>query len=281
MKDMDIFCRVRRILISVLFFSHSLFLFLTPAAIAESDKIVIYFYSSESSISNFNSLKTEFDTYFSAFGPYEFQPVRKRQHFENSAKERKRCLLLLSSWHYSKIYEAYLLRPALVGMRNGKTYQKRILVGKGASAGMEDAKTGTIASAGSIRHSRVALTGIFGKKDIADKAEILTVPKDIDALMSVGLGMAHYALTAENSVGQLKRLNPTLYKDMKIIAEGKDSMLLILAFPESMKGDKSMTELIRIIHDMPLTTDGRKKIKRFGLDGWERIDSPKKLKLEG
>ena len=187
----------------------------------------------------------------------------------------------MSSWHYNKIYETYLLQPALVGVRKGKTCQKRILVGKGVSAGIEDAKTETIASAGSITHNRVALTGIFGKKDIADKAEILTVPKDIDALMTVGLGMAQYALVAENSVDQLKMVNPMLYKDMEIIAEGKESMLMILAFPESMEGSKSMTELIRIIHDMPLTTDGRKKIKRFGLDGWKRIDSPEKLKLEG
>jgi len=67
-------------------FSHSLFLSLTPVAIAESDKIVIYFYSSESSINNFKSLKKEFDTYFSAFGPYEFQPVKKQQDFENISR---------------------------------------------------------------------------------------------------------------------------------------------------------------------------------------------------
>ncbi len=93
-----------------------------------SGKIKIYFYSSETNINNFKSLKMEFDRYLSKFGPYEFQPFSSRDVFEKQVKGKENCLLLLSSWHYRHIHKKYALTPALTGVRNGKKYQRKILV---------------------------------------------------------------------------------------------------------------------------------------------------------
>ncbi len=249
-----------------------------PATWAESDKITIYSYSSETSINNFKLLKMEFDSYLSRFGPYELQPVKKREDFERYTKGRKDCLLLISSWHFGNIGQTYSLKPALVGLRNGKKYQKRILTGRGASANVEDAKTARIASAASDLHTKEALSEIFKGKDVADRADILTVPKDIDALMSVSLGMCQYALTTEGSLEDLKQVNPFLHRSIKVVAEGRKSLLLILAFPESSgKVRENMMKLVKIVQHMPLDPDGRKKIKMFGLDGWQPFDSSDKL----
>jgi len=244
---------------------------------AEPNKIMVYFYSAESNINNFRSLKMEWDAYLSGFGPYEFQPFRDKNDFETHIRDKKKCLVLMSSWHYSHIREDYSLSPALVGTRKGDKYQKRILVGKGDTVKMENVKNGRIASASSMGHTRSILRDMMGND--ADAANILAVPKDIDALMSVGFGMSQYALAAESALEKLNALNPLLHKNIKVIAEGSKSLMLILAFPKNFTGDGE--KVIRVIQDMPANADGKKKMRMFGLDGWQLLDSSDKLKLEG
>jgi len=49
-------------------------------------KIKIYFYSFETNIINFKSLKMAFGQYLSKFGPYEFQPFSSRDVFDKQVK---------------------------------------------------------------------------------------------------------------------------------------------------------------------------------------------------
>ena len=93
-----------------------------------SGKVKIYFYSSETNINNFKSLKMAFDRYLFRFGPYEFQPFKSRDVFEKHVKGRENCVFILSSWHYRHIHKEYSLIPVLSGVRKGKKYQRKILV---------------------------------------------------------------------------------------------------------------------------------------------------------
>jgi hypothetical protein len=251
---------------------------LISGAVSAQDKVTVYFYSSETNINNFKSLKMEFDRYLSAHGLYEFQPFSDREAFENYVKDKKACLLLMSSWHYKNIWKEYALQPVLVGIRNGKKSQKRILVGRGKSADLASAKTGRIASATSVRHTRSVLSEIFGDNAAAESSKILTVPKDIDALMSVGFGMSQSALTTGNSLETLKSVNSVLYDKMKILAQASESLLLILAVPESFSADAQ--KAVRVIQNMPSNEDGKEKIKMLGLDRWEQIAPSDKAALE-
>ena len=54
-------------------------------------KTMVYFYSSETNINNFKSLKIEFDRYLSKQGPYEFQPFSSREDFEKHVKDKENC----------------------------------------------------------------------------------------------------------------------------------------------------------------------------------------------
>jgi len=242
----------------------------------ETEKITVYFYSSETNINNFKLLKMEFDSYLSAFGDYEFQPFKEKETFENHIKDKKRCLIILSSWHYRNICKKYSIRPSLIGVRDGNIYQKRILVtssGSGKSVGLEDAKKAQIVSASSIQHTISVLAEIFGDKSTAESAKILTVPKDIDALMSVSFGMSQSALTTENSLEKLKTVNPVLYKNIVPLGEGKKDLMLILAVPEDFISDSN--EIIKIIENMQTDSNGKNKIKMLGLDGWQKADLSK------
>ena len=246
---------------------------LTFAASAQVDKTTIYFYSSETSINNFKSLKMEFDRYLSRLGPYEFQPFSEREAFEQYVKDKKRCILLLSSWHYSKINKEYALKAALAGTRNGQKYQKRVLVTKD-----ESVKTGRVASASSKEHTSSYLRAMLKGKELIDQIQVLTVPKDIDALMSVGFGMSKLALTSGNALDELKKVNPALHQKMKIVAEGEESLSLIVAVPRGFRKEKD--KIVAIFQNMAADPDGKEKLMMLGLDGWQPLDPSEKLKLE-
>ncbi len=241
-------------------------------------KIKIYFYSSEANINNFKSLKMEFDRYFSKIGPYEFQPFSARDVFEKQVKGKENCLLLLSSWHYRHIHKKYMLTPALTGVRNGKKYQRKILVTGEKPDDIEAAKPGLIASASSLQHTTSALKMMLQGKYAKHPIQVLTVPKDIDALMSVGFGMAKLAFASENTFDELKGVNPRLCSKMKVLAEGEETLRLILALPQGFK--ENSTKMIDMIRNMPTDSDGKRRIRMLGLDGWQELDSSDRSKLE-
>ena len=253
--------------------------YMTSPAFGGSENIKIYFYSSETNINNFKPLKMEFDGYLSKFGDYEFQPFDDRNVFEQHIKGREACLLLLSSWHYRNIYTRYAFAPYLVGVRNGKNYERRILVAGSKIATLKSVKRGPVASASNEIHTKSVLRELFADKTTADSVRVLKVPKDVDALMSVGFGMSKSALITENALNNLKMMDPVLHSKLKPLAKGNDSLLLVLAVPESFAGRAE--RIVKIIKNMPNDPAGMNIIKMLDLDGWKRIEPSDKSKLEG
>lgn len=249
----------------------------TPfSRVAASEKIYIYFYSSETNINNYKLLKMEYDAYLSQYGPYEFQPFNDRQVFEDYIKSQKKYLVLISYWHFSLIAGTFSLEPVLVGQKDGKTYQRRMLISKGKQE-IQTLKTGPVASASSIQHTRSTLKEMSEIDQYADAIRILTVPKDIDALMSVGFGMSKLALATENSLEKLKMLNPALFQQINVIASGKKHLLLVLSLPTSFSDESK--NVVDVIYDMPEKPEGKKKMRMLGLDGWQPVTPEIKKEL--
>lgn len=262
-----------RVMAAVLLFI-SIFYIISPGA----DKIKVYFYSSETNINNFKSLKMEFDRYLSRFGPYEFQPFSNREDFEAHIKDKQNCLLLLSSWHYRRLYKAYALTPVFTGLRKGEKYQKRILIGAGTAADIASVQTARIASASEPGYTINALMEMLPEQYSGDRFRILTVPKDIDALMSVGFGMATFALSTGYNFEDLKTANPRMCARMQVLAEGKPSLFLVLAMPSGFNEDSK--KMVEIMNRMSLDPEGLRNIRMLGLDGWQPIEPKDRQKLE-
>ncbi len=250
--------------------------FLWGGVPAEANSIKIYFYSSESNINNFKSLKLEFDRYLSTHGPYEFQPFSRRDLFEGQLANGERYLVLLSSWHYRNIAGKYQLKPILLGVLHGKTTQKRVLVAKNP-ANLETARL-RIASASSVDHTEEVLRHIFQQESGVQRENILTVPKDIDALMSVGFGISRAALITENSLVRFQNINPTLSQKMQLLAESPEAFLLVVAAPQSFtEGSEAAAQLFQAMAEQ---SEGKKRIQMLGLESWQLVQASDLVKLE-
>lgn len=248
------------------------------AARADLTPTTIFFYSSETNINNFKSLKMEFDTYLSSLGPYEFQPFQDRETFEEYVRNKPNCLLLLSSWHYANIHQRHHLKALFVGSRNGRKYQKNLLVACGESLTLDVIQAGRIASASSVQHTESILRSIAAARPAPAGFKILTVPKDIDALMALGFGMAKAALTTAHSLEKLQRINPMLSTKLSILAESEEALLLILAVPEDFASE--VAPLLSILQEMPATSAGKKNMRMLGLDNWQPFEPSDEAALE-
>jgi len=244
---------------------------LVQASAAGTTKTV-FFYNPESSIDNFAALKTEFDSYLSGLGEYNFQPFSERSTFESMLSDKAQGVYLLSSWHYVQLNAKTPLAAVLVGVVKGELQQRKVLISKDL-ADVSALSGATIAGSGSEDYLRSQLQQMLGSKyaGLSSKFKLLTVPKDIDALMAVGFGVATAAIASESSFNKLAMINPKQHAQLKTLASGEKSFLLIAAVVKPQQNDE--TPLLKAIEGMGQQPSGEKKLKMLGLDGWKRIDT--------
>lgn len=232
----------------------------------------IFFYNPETSVDNFATLKTEFDTYLAGQGGYTFQPFSDRATFENMLLGRPQGLFLLSSWHYSQLSAKIPLEPVLVGTAKGEFLQRKVLTTRDAAT-PESLRGATVAGAGTEDYLRNLLRQMLGpeREDLIDTMKLLTVPKDLDALLAVGFGMAKAAVSSEGSLGKLALVNPTQKAQLKTLATSDKSFLLVAAVPKQAQTQEAL--LIKAVESMSKQPAGEKNLRLLGLDGWKRFDT--------
>ncbi|MCF6149144.1 MAG: phosphate/phosphite/phosphonate ABC transporter substrate-binding protein [Candidatus Kuenenia sp.] len=238
---------------------------------AES-KYTIYFYNPESNIDNYASLKTKFDLYLKKIGPYQFQPFSNRNTFENKTRGQHNCVLILSSWYYKELKNLFSIKPVLIGTLDDNSYQKKVLIAKKNINCPAMLKGCSIASSGGKEYTVEFLQSMLKEKDkeIVETLQILNVPKDIDALISIGFGLVQAALTTEYSIEMLADINNGLYKNLSILAMSEESLLPVVAIPA--ESGHVVPELVETIANMEETPDGKSNIQMLGLDGWKMLD---------
>ncbi|WP_333874111.1 PhnD/SsuA/transferrin family substrate-binding protein [Methylobacter sp.] len=240
---------------------------------AHSDEgSVIYFYNPETNINNFATLKTAFDTYLVNHGGYYFQPFDLRENFESVIKEKKGDVFLLSSWHLKALQQKNIpLKIALVGTSKGNTMQRKVLSTKKDITDVAMLKNTVVAGAGSEEYIHSVLKQILGKEQEAllKDIKILLVPKDIDAIMAVGFGMATAAISAESSLDKLAMINPNQFRELHGLGFSEKDYLLVAATLK--KPEQQEAQLLEVLRKMSEADAGEENLKLLGIDGWRAM----------
>ncbi|GJQ49055.1 MAG: hypothetical protein HKUEN01_14410 [Candidatus Kuenenia stuttgartiensis] len=257
-----------------------LFLFTNSLAPCAEYKYTIYFYNPETNINNFASLKKEFDLYLARFGGYQFQPFSEREIFEKLISEKKDGIFIISSWHYKQLKENISIEPILVAVSKNKSTCRRIFSTSRIINDISMLSGMNVASASSEDYTKNVLIQMFGenKGAVASSIKILSVPKEIDALMSVGFGMADAAVTTDSSLAKLSVINRKLYDTLKQLLISNETLLPIVAVPKPQ--DENHKKLAKIIKDMEAAVEGKNKLSMLGFDGWKILNASEKEYLE-
>ncbi|HEX5330198.1 hypothetical protein [Sulfuricurvum sp.] len=220
-----------------------------------ADNVKVYLYTPEINVNNFKSLKMNFDSYLSIYGNYELQPFSDKETFEKYLKKRN-SIAILSSWHYHEIAKKYNLEAMLVAKKRGSITDRKILVGQKNSV-----LKGIVTSAYDKEYTGELLSTIT--KNNSKELSVLKVPKEIDALMSVGFGMSKFALVSKDSFSLLQTINPVLAKDLKIYYESEPEYRMLLVCNEI---DKEDSKLISVFKNMELSDSGKSILNSIGID---------------
>lgn len=262
-----------------LFLIHSPISHAGPETNAALDGDTLYFYNSETNINNYASLKIAFDTYLSKFGAFRFQPFSDKDIFENTLLGKQDGGFLLSSWHYRILQKKVSITPVLVGVSHGKSTQRKVLSAKKQISEVELLKGGKIASAANEAYTRTLLSQILGEKseEILAQVKLILVPKEIDALMAVGFGMADAALTTEDSLEDLSRINQKQYSMLNRLGASEKEFLTLAVVP---KKTTTNTALLEILEGMGQAPEGESRLRMLGLDGWRKLTQSELKELE-
>jgi hypothetical protein len=230
----------------------TLLTFLIFSVVTFANTCQILYYTPKQNTQNYKSLKVLFDNYLKAYGSFEFQPFSNKKTFEKYVSQSN-CLFMLSGYHFKEIASSHNLRAILVEQSRNTVSETNVLITKGNRQ-----VGGIVTSAFSKKY-----TNKLVKKSVGRRLEVLKVPKEIDALMALGYGMSQVAAVSRESFEQLKRVNPTLTKDMRIVSESMPIYRMIVAAKKYHTIDKSKIELIK---RMNRDSNGRKVLRLLGVD---------------
>ena len=239
---------------------------------AQAAGATIHFYSPETNINNFGTLKGEFDAFFAGAGGHKFQPYGDRAVFEKAMEGNGGGLFLMSSWHYPRLVKKAAWQPALIGQLREKTTQHHVLCAKKEVANLAALKGATVRAAGNKDFILTLLGELLGPEHRALIAgqKVLEVPKDFDALMALGMGEAQAAIVTESGLDKLAKINAKQHAALVQLAKGTERLLPIVVSPA--QPDAATQALLKVLADMGADPEGQQRLRLLGLDALTAIN---------
>ena len=244
---------------------------LAALAQAQAGAATIHFYSPETNINNFGTLKSEFDTFFAGVGGHKFQPYGDRAAFERAMAGNNNGLFLLSSWHYPQLANRAAWQPVLIGRLKDKSTQRHVLCSRQNITALAGLKGAKLASAGNKAFTLNLLAELLGPEHRAliTEQNVLPVPKDVDALMTMALGEVQAAVATESGLERLAKTNAKQYRALTQLAKGPERLLPIVVAPAA--ADASCQALLQILAGMGADPEGQQRLRLLGFDALTAI----------
>ena len=245
---------------------------LSPASCLATE---FYYFNPDTSQGNLGNLKREFDQYLLEKGfSANFQPFAHFVDFHRRNNERRPSFILVPDWYYRKYGKELGLRPILKPMRNGSTsYQKVILVPKSASAAPNDYEIISFALTSMLQEDVNEELKVLLANQLIDKQQVnmITVPKDLDAILALVLGQVQMALVAEYNLQTIAEINPKILHNVKQLDDTITVPMPVLCYLENRVDDKQVVKLLEIFTGMSKEKPQNKILEMLKIDNWKKI----------
>ncbi len=230
--------------------------------IAETPTVCLY--APKLQVDNFKFFKSKFDSYFSVGQKLHFQPFNNCDDLIKFVKKREDRVVITCK----EITELSDLKVVLLGDKDGKTTEKFVFVFKKGYNYSEDKKIKIATNCDSAQLK----SAISDLKIPTDKQpETLSVPKDIDALFSMQLGISgiDMALVHESSFSNFVRKKQHKLETIETSLEVK-----ILTVLSTDKTDKEKS-IVKVIEKMNDEKSGKELLNILGIDQWSKVITKK------
>ena len=238
---------------------------LYSAGSAYSQTITVYHFNPESHSDRNLVLKNTFDQYFQVSHNIQLQPVDDRVTFERLIEQKPLSLFIMSDWQFRQLEANHAdLIPYLRGLKDHNDTFHKLLIGKAPLT----TQHATLAVSGTedYVHSLLQEMTLTTSPLPMEQLRLLTVPKDIDALLAISFGMADAALATENSYEKYELLYRNEYQLLKVLGTSQpQKRLVVVLFKQHLAAlEVALDALIK----MDQTPNGQLGLQLLGLDEW-------------
>ena len=234
-----------------------------------------YYFNPDSPQSNLGRLKQEFQSYLSDNNfSFTFQPFTHFVDFHRLNSEKRPSFILVPEWYYRKYGKDFGLRPLLVPVRNGLTSYKKILLASQLSA--------TSASDYEIISFAMTTMGPDGAtaaiKELlteelisVQQLNIISVPKDLDAILALVLGQVKMALVGQDNLQVISDANPRIIRTIKKLDRSITVPMPVLCYLEGRVESGDVKKLVEAFKKMTSDSPRNKIMEMLQIDDWQNF----------
>lgn len=195
-----------------------------------------------------------------------FEPVQAESAFSSRLQEADSKFAIVSSG-FLKHAKAQDLRPILVPEARNSVYYRKLLVSMAADATL-NLNGKTIAATVTDEQASEVLKGLHARGAQVDGAFVVSVSKDVDALLALSFGQADAALVTEASIDVLKRINPASATRIHVLAETNEMLRAPLCEVGVHISRQERDAMVGLINDLVATEHGRSLMQVLSIEKW-------------
>ena len=235
----------------------------------------IYYFNPDSPQSNLSRLKLEFQTYFSDNNfSFTFQPFTHFVDFHRLNSENRPSFIIVPEWYYRKYGKDFGLHPLLVPVRHGLTSYKKILLASqltGDAASDYEIITFAMTTMGPDG-STEAIKELVAKELVSvQQLNIISVPKDLDAILALVLGQVKMALVGQDNLQTISDANPRIIRAIKKLDRSITVPMPVICYLEGRAESGDVEKLVEAFKKMTSEHPRNKIMEMLQIDDWQNF----------
>lgn len=226
-----------------------------------AEEFNIIYFDPDGNLRNITSLQSEGNKYFQTISPeINFFVIASEQILNTEIDRLKPQFMIVQSLYYSRQKGSLGFKPYFIFLtKENYFYHKKIITMSLEIKTLDDLDKKVVASA-LPKEITKELTG--GERNW----KILTVPKDMDALMALKFKQADAALVAENSLESFKKLDPADSQNKNPIFTTKSIFLPLGVSTKFTTNKELLAKLTETIKKIKADANGSAFIRMMNFD---------------
>ncbi|MBF0120157.1 MAG: hypothetical protein HQK79_15085 [Desulfobacterales bacterium] len=226
----------------------------------------LFIFNPEAKTSDFGPIKIKLEKLLSSEGlTTEVYLFANSEDFNIAVKHFKPDFAIVASYYFTSMVNTYNWKSILAGHKKGEKEYNKILIALNSIKEPLHLKAKSLATvffgATSIPYIESQLPSGVSFGDI----RIVSVSKDIDAIMALGFEQVQAAIVTKANFNKLKQINPDVVKNLYILQELKATEYpKLVMFPEA----KNINKFINIFKKMEYTGDIESILRFFDITGF-------------
>ena len=231
------------------------------------EAVTLCLFNPDLPVGNFKKLKTEYGKYFSGKGDIYFQPFATKEDFSDFLSSKQNYLAIMPGCQLSALPTCAQLQTLLYGISDKSVDEKFYLITK-KNRELHNAKRLHIASA----LDEKLVGDILRRSELISenvKTSVLTVSKDIDALMSMTFDVfsVDAAIVSEKIYNVYISKNKVYGRNLRAAYSGFTAKKTIVVAADS--APETVHKKSHVLTNLNNDETGRKFMKFLNLDSWE------------